>query len=204
MLTNMKSSLTLYSTTKSAGVQIPYQTVTVHAQEGSAVLLGLNLSDPYADAEDMIFVQLRIVPTTTSTNGLQSSKDGNEAAQQTNGHTATPNSSQALFKAISDCQELNPDPPEAGDEEDGVNGGFDETEPGATGWITSENMADFMDENGNFRMPDGATVIGGNDGGDENNIGSLGEGAGRTRTVAEREEDEDGGAEDETKWQRTG
>ena len=61
--------------------------------------------------------------------------------------------SQALFKAISDCQELNPDPPEDGDE-------VDETAPGATGWITSENMQDFLDENGELRVPEGVPVIG--------------------------------------------
>jgi len=111
-----------------------------------------------------------------------------------------------LYGAISACQELNPDPPS--DEE----GGFDETAPGATGWITSENMADFMDEEGNFRMPEGAAVIGGEgdeEGGEgmvevdgEARTNGLGAGAGRIRRAAEV--DGGDGVTDDTKWQRTG
>lgn len=100
----------------------------------------------------------------------------------------------ALFKAIADCQELNPDPPDG----DGEDGEFDETAPGATGWITSENMGDFMDENGEFKMPEEITVIGG----PYEVPGALGEGAGHTRSAAEIDA-EDGAGED-GKWQRTG
>jgi len=89
-----------------------------------------------------------------------------------------------------------------------MSGGFDETAPGATGWITSENMADFVDEEGNFRMPEGGMVIGGEDemdgDGEEGGAGSLGAGAGRRRGADALVDAEDGAVEDEAKWQRTG
>ena len=76
---------------------------------------------------------------------------------------------------------------------------YDETAPGATEWITSENMADFLDENGELRIPQGATVVGDED--SEQPSWPLGQGAGRSRTADELEADN--GAEEETKWQRT-
>lgn len=86
------------------------------------------------------------------------------------------------------CADLHPDPNMSGDEGDDI---LDETEPGATGWITADNMDDYVDEDGNFR----GTVLG-----DE----ELGPGAG---TVRQRE---DGGAngvngddEHEGKYYRT-
>ena len=149
----------------------------------------MNLSDANTADEDIVFIQLRIIPTSIETH-TQPTEDGEP--QQPNGHSAQ-SPGQALFKAISDCQELNPDPAEEGDEE------FDETAPGATGWITSENMQDFMDGNGELRIPQGTTVVGAED---DEDVGGLGEGAGRTRTAAEV--DGRDGVEDETKWQRTG
>ena len=115
---------------------------------------------------------------------------------QTNGegtHSSDP--AQALFKAIADCQELNPDPPEEGDDE------YDETAPGATGWITSENLQDFVDENGELRIAQGATVVGEEDEEGQEPSWPLGQGAGRSRTADEL--DTEDGAEEETKWQRT-
>jgi nucleotide-sensitive chloride channel 1A len=182
--------LTIFSQPKSMGVQIAYPTITVHAQEGATVFLGLNLSDSNTPDEDLVFIQLRIIPTIITDIERQDHEDG--TSDQPNGHTP-PVPAQALFKAISDCQELNPDPPEEGEE-----GGFDETAPGATGWITSENMQDFVGEDGEFRIPAGMTVMGAEDA-----EGALGEGAGRTRTADEVDGDGNG-AEEETKWQRTG
>ncbi|KAI6912545.1 hypothetical protein KC318_g1530 [Hortaea werneckii] len=193
--------LILWSTAAEKGLRIPYPTITIHAQEGQAVLLELNLSDSNTADEDLEFIQLRIFPTTTS--------GGSKAPESAgvNGH-ASGNSDAApvkvLYDAISACQELNPDPnPEGDDDEEGGVGGFDETAPGATGWITSENMADFMDEDGNFKMPEGATVIGGEDDAAEEEADGLGAGAGRRRAANEVDA-EDGAAQDETKWQRTG
>ena len=55
--------LALWSATTNKGVQITYPAITVHAQEGSAVLLGLNLSDANTPDEDLVFIQMRILPT---------------------------------------------------------------------------------------------------------------------------------------------
>ena len=72
-----------------------------------------------------------------------------------------------IFDAMNKCADLHPDPngSDVEDEED-------LTAPGATGWITAENMDQFVDEDGNFRAP----VLG----------EELGPGAG---TVRQREED---------------
>lgn len=159
------------------------------AQDGTEVLLELNLSDPDTPDEDIQFVQLRILPGI-----IQSQAPSEEHAGGANGTTSHNDSATALFKAISDCQELNPDPEEDEDEAEGM-------QPGAGGWITNENMGDFMDENGNFRMPEGMTVVGGEE---EEGAEALGEGAGRTRTAAELDAEDGAADEDDSKWQRTG
>lgn len=197
MLTASARYLTLFSATSQRGVQISYPTITIHALEGNAVLLELNLSDPDTADEDLEFLQLRITPS-----GILE-HNTTHASAQANGDSR-PSHVQQLYDAISACQELNPDPNPDDDDEEGGMGGFDETAPGATGWITSENMADFMDENGNFRMPEGATVI---DGDAEANAGAeevdgLGAGAGRRRAADEVDGEDEGG--DDSKWQRTG
>lgn len=127
-----------------------------------------------------------------------------------NGHA---NPSFKLYMAIGDCQNLNPDPAQDDEDEEEGENGFDETAPGATGWITSENMHEYTDENGNFVMPEGATVIGdeedeaANGNGQEIEIGdeneALGEGAGRVRR-ADEINGLDGANDEETKWQKTG
>jgi nucleotide-sensitive chloride channel 1A len=173
----------LWSSSASTGVVIPYTAITVHAQVGSAVLLELNLSDSnITPDEDIEHLQLRITPTSIAHNA------STKSTGSVNGSGENP--STALYKAIGDCQELNPDPMDRDSDEDSA---FDETAPGATGWITSENVADFEDENGNFQMPEGVTVIG-----DEDEE-PLGQGAGRVRTAQEVDGDDDEGG----KWQRT-
>jgi len=98
-----------------------------------------------------------------------------------------------IFAAMNTCADLHPDPNEDGDE-----GEEDLTAPGATGWITAENMDDYLDDDGNFKG-----VVYGEE---------LGPGAG---TVRAREEDEDedeerngangvDGEAHEEKYQRTG
>lgn len=198
--------LILFSPSAGLGFQIPYPTITVTAQDGADVLLELNLSDDDTADEDIEFWQMRITPERIvkehDDEGQEeeqaSAGAGTATATATNGTTSGNDASTALFKAISDCQELNPDP-RGEDDEDGE-GGFDETAPGATGWITSENMADFMDEDGNFRMPAGMAVVGGEQEDGEGAV-TLGAGAGTTRTAAEANEE---GDEEESKWQRTG
>ena len=104
----------------------------------------------------------------------------------------------ALYMAIGDCQELNPDPAQDDDSDADERGpAFDETAPGATGWITSDNLHEFTDADGNFKMPEGVTVFG-----DEEEGEGLGEGAGRVRRAEEFDAEE--GADGESKWQKTG
>ncbi|KAK5728642.1 hypothetical protein LTR15_001779 [Elasticomyces elasticus] len=171
------------------GVDV-WVTSSLHAEDGDAVLLQLGLSDPNTTAdEDFEAITLRIIPSAESS-------VGHGDATESNGSALTPR--QQLYEAISAGQELNPD---ADPDDEGENG-FDETAPGATGWITSENMADFVDEDGNFRMPEGTTVLGGEEDENVEHANGLGPGAGTTRTAAEV--DTEDGAEDDGKWQRTG
>lgn len=157
-------------------------------------MLGLNVSDADTPDEDLVFIQLRILPL--SIEKYEETAEDTEP-QQPNGNSAnSSNPAQALFKAIADCQELNPDPPDEGNEED------DETAPGATGWITSdsfERLQDFVDENGEFRVSQDETVE--VEDGVEEPTWPLGQGAGRARTADER--DAEDGVEEKTKWQRT-
>lgn len=190
--------LILFSTSQSLGFQVFYPTITVTAQDGKDVLLELNLSDADTADEDIEFFQMRLTPEKIEKHDQDEEEQASEGAgAATNGTTSGNDVSTALFKAISECQELNPDPRGDDDEDGEGEGGFDETAPGATGWITSENMADFMDEDGNFRLPTGTTVIG-----DEPETTTLGAGAGTTRTAAQV--DGDGDEDEESKWQRTG
>lgn len=184
--------LTLWSPTTNKGAQITYPTITVHAQVGAAVLLELNLSDSNVTAdEDIEHLQIRLTPATIVAPNAATS-NGNSASDP----------SFALYMAIGDCQELNPDPAEDDSDEEGYGGepAFDETAPGATGWITSENMHEYTDADGNFKMPEGITVIGDED---ENDVVPLGEGAGRVRR-AEEFDDAEEGADADQKWQKTG
>ena len=195
-LTSNVRNVILFSPAQSFGLQIRYPTISVTAQDRSDVLLELNLSDANTADEDIEFMQLRIVPGTVQNHDPPAKTNGHEASSLNGTANESENSAKALFRAISDCQELNPDPP--GDDEDED---FDETAPGATGWITSENMADFMDEHGEFRMPPGMTVIG--DDVDGEGESSLGGGAGRVRTVDELDDGRDGEDDEDNKWQRT-
>lgn len=93
-----------------------------------------------------------------------------------------------IFQALNKCAELHPD---SYDDEDAE---LDLTAPGATGWITADNMDEFTDESGNFM----GTVIGGEE---------LGPGAGTVRQWNDEEEEANGvnGANGhEEKYQRTG
>jgi len=184
--------LTLWSPTTNKGAQITYPTITVHAQIGAAVLLELNLSDSnVVPDEDIEHLQLRI---TASKVIAQTSSAENEKA--------TSDPSFALYMAIGDCQELNPDPAQDDDSDADERGpAFDETAPGATGWITSDNLHEFTDADGNFKVPEGVTVFGDEEEG-EAGAEALGEGAGRVRRADEVDAEE--GADGESKWQKTG
>ncbi|KAJ5524183.1 hypothetical protein N7494_010833 [Penicillium frequentans] len=200
----------LYSPSASAGVSIPYPSISLHAIQRLRVpgtdtdVQGLYMqiaipTAPSADDEEECVI-LTVVPT-----------DETPAAE----HTDTPpeldtsdeteSPTQQLYNAVSACSNLHPDPVEPGDEDDdedgaakilyeGSSGNGDLPPPvaGSSGWITAENMNEFFDEDGNW-IADG-----------EPPAFPLGPGAG---TVHEREEengaDENGEEDDETKWRRT-
>jgi nucleotide-sensitive chloride channel 1A len=133
------------------------------------------------DDDDMQTLTMHLIPRAT----VEEAKNGHaEDTSEANGGTA-PNSAAAknLFEALSACADLNPDPMD--EDEDGV--GPEIPEPGAGGWITSENMHEFMDENGNWTGPE---------------IPVLGAGAGQVRP-REDDDEECRGDSEESKWQRT-
>ena len=172
-----------------AGVSISYPSIALHALgthespllpgNSSVVFLQVNIHDPETvNSDDEIHtLDLTIYATDTS-------PPPSQAGTAEEGDEPVPNAVKALFDALSTCADLHPDPasPDSNEAEE-------DTAPGAGGWITSENMGDFMDEDGNFA-----------------GMGSLGPGAGtvRTREDGEEEGDVNGtGGEEDTKWQRT-
>ncbi|KAL1593783.1 hypothetical protein SLS60_010515 [Paraconiothyrium brasiliense] len=161
---------------KATGVFIPYPSIALHGitkKNGvEALLMNLSLNDAEtvnAD-EDIEVLEIIVLPPSYDTGAPQTS------------------CIQEIFGAMNTCADLHPDADE------GEEGDPDLTAPGATGWITADNMDEFLDENGNFV----GTVMGGED---------LGPGAG---TVRPRESEEEGeGATNgvnghEEKYQRTG
>ena len=175
----------MYSTPKNTGFSITYPAIALHAlgthqstllpnESSQVVLLQVNLhdTDMINSDDDIQTLDLTLVPASSS--------------QVTSEEESSPVKS--LYDALSTCADLHPDPVSPGSEDN-------EPEPGTGGWITSENMADFMDEDGNFT---GLPVIG----------GSLGAGAGTIRQREDGDDDENGvngtGGVEDGKWQRTG
>ncbi|OAG04777.1 uncharacterized protein CC84DRAFT_1092976 [Paraphaeosphaeria sporulosa] len=158
------------------GVSIPYPSIALHGitkKNGvEALLMNLSLNDAEtvnAD-EDIDVLEIILLPHSHHADTSQTSPV------------------QEIFAAMNTCADLHPDP------EDGEEAAPDLSEPGATGWITADNMDEFVDEDGNFK---GGMVIGGEE---------LGPGAG---TVRPREGDEEESATNgvnghEEKYQRTG
>jgi nucleotide-sensitive chloride channel 1A len=186
----------LFSVSASKGVSIDYPSIALHAigsQDGqAAVYLQLDLHDKELtnDDDDIQTLTLHLTPQDEPLAEDSAPTNGHsESAETTNGASVTNNSAaKALFEALSACADLNPDPMDE-DDEDGE--GVEMPEPGAGGWITSENMHEFMDENGNWTGPE---------------IPVLGAGAGqvRTRDEAAGEQEGVGDEDEETKWRRTG
>jgi nucleotide-sensitive chloride channel 1A len=157
------------------GVSIPYPTIALHAtlkyqSTTDALLLNISLNDAETvnDFDDISILELTILPPNGQAECI---KD--------------------IFTAMNTCADLHPDP-----DEDGEEGEEDSTAPGATGWITAENMDDYLDEEGNFK----GLVYG----------EELGPGAGTVRTRDDGDEETRNGANGidgeahEEKYQRTG
>lgn len=199
--------LILYSQTENRGCRIPYPAIGITAIDKNTVLLEMSIctSEDTAD-DDIEHFQVKIGPMNFEY-GTHLDQQTATTANGTNGTTPSKDMiASALYEAIADCQELNPDPPSPGFEGENGESLFDETAPGASGWITSGNMDQYLDADGNFKMPEVVTFVGGED--DEavnspweNGVQEpLGDGAGRTRTATEAGVE----MEDESKWRATG
>lgn len=168
--------IALSTATTDKSVIIDYPTISVHGQQGESVMLELRLSDDDAPGIDVDFAQIDIQPTEIGQGDDIHLNGGTNGSAQS---AAT-----QLYHAIGDCQELNPDGSLTDDDERPV------PAPGDGGWITADNMEQFIDEEGNFSLPSSAGAE-----------SALGQGAGVTRTATEVDEDAD---EEHTKWQRMG
>lgn len=198
-------------------MSIPYPTISLHAiqtlpapvaaenaSQGVYLQLIPSIEQPSDDDEPPDTIAVTIVPTASEVPqpGTDITAE-DEAVAGENVPEKTP--VQALFKALSSCSDLNPDPMDEDEDEGGSrlmqaglampgtsDGSLPPPMPGSGGWITAENMHEFVDEDGNFIEGDDA---------DEQSE-ELGPGAG---TVRQREDDPSSGngADDEAKWQRT-
>ena len=212
---NNTSKLFLFSDAASAGIAIPYPSISLHAiqslpqpsvgeQQGLYMQLITSTDGPQDEDIEPESISITIIPTASAPPETATENDPAEDKPE-----QTP--VQAMFTALSNCSNLHPDPIDPGDEEDGgasrlfqsglalpgaTDGGLPPAMPGSGGWITAENMHEFVDEDGNFI--DNEEEEGGQDESE-----SLGTGAGTVRPRADGQED---GAEDQsedTKWQRT-
>ncbi len=222
--------LFLFSTILNTGLSIPYPSISLHAiqslpsptpgeQQGLYMQVLQALDQGSLEDEEPESISLTVIPTasappqqaTTRGGTTEMDVEGEEEKEQT--------PVLAMFNALSACSNLHPDPVEDGDddEENGGqsrlfsaglafpgarDGGLPPAMPGSGGWITAENMHEFVDEEGNW--------IGGDDeeaGGVTAEEGTgLGPGAGTVRArVGEGGNGDTADAEeDETKWRRTG
>ncbi|GME60727.1 Benzoylformate decarboxylase [Neofusicoccum parvum] len=191
-------NLLIHSPSAGKGVSIPYPTITLHAIQ--------RLTPPAAPATETSGLYMQLLLNATD----HTADDDLQTLEITLVPSAATTPIAALFAAVSACADLNPDPQdtdsEAGEDEDGglqVLGGGAGL-PGAGGWITSENVGEHVDAEGNF--------VGFGGGG-----ASLGAGAGTVHGRDDEEEDEAGeeaggeasgeagagaGGED-AKWRRT-
>lgn len=150
------------------------------ATEALYMNISLNDAETVNDDDEIQILELTILPPNYDPTANSSNIDSTSIKE--------------IYQAMNTCADLHPDPNDesVGDED----GDFDETAPGATGWITADNMDNYLDEEGNFRgeiMREGE--------GDQ-----LGPGAGTVRPRDGDEEEHINGVEavhGETKWQRT-
>lgn len=134
--------------------------------------ISLNDTETVNDEDDIQVLELTVLPPS---------------------YSSTPDAAciKEIFAAMNTCADLHPDPNGSDDEDDDI---LDDSAPGASGWITAENMDEYMDENGNFK----GTILGGEE---------LGPGAGTVRSRDDGDEQTNGtnGAEGhEEKYHRTG
>ncbi|KAK4622163.1 hypothetical protein CLAFUW4_06878 [Fulvia fulva] len=173
------SELYLYREPARGGVKCSYRSMPIVGVQGADLYIQLNLSDDDTPDDEIEFMELRI--TADEVDSYDQSDIATGGTLNEDGSIKlTTNVADVLCRAISACHDLHPDPPSPGEEDVDME---EDTRPGAGGWITSENLAEYTDENGNFRMPEGITVINGDEEYEEQE--PLGPGAGTTRTAAE-------------------
>ncbi|KAF1813897.1 hypothetical protein P152DRAFT_472691 [Eremomyces bilateralis CBS 781.70] len=206
-------SLIIWAPATRKGVSIPYPTIALHALQrvsdppsaSQGVYLSLHTVDiNQADmGEDIETIDFTLIPSNQSPSTADASSTG----------AASPSAAESLFAALSTCADLHPDPSPDDEAEPSIIGGMGGLgglggiggPPGDGGWITSENIGQFEDADGNFvgfQGSGGAAVAGTVHGrGDEEDEGfeedEAGEGAG------EGMEGGDAGNRGETKWRRT-
>ncbi|KIW68495.1 hypothetical protein PV04_04437 [Phialophora macrospora] len=226
--------LLLYQTTANVGLSIPYPSISLHAiqslpspapgEQQGLYMQVLSKSPEAGEDDELESISITVIPTasappqvtSTATGTTETGLEGEDEKEQT--------SVLAMFNALSACSNLHPDPVEPGDDDDNEDtgaggsrlfraglafpgtsdGGLPPAMPGSGGWITAENMHEFVDEEGNWIGGDEEEGEGeeeqegnGNDGGD----GPLGPGAG---TVRPRDSDHQANGDgDDTKWRRT-
>jgi len=161
-----------------------------------------SIPDP-SDDEPPDTVSLTIIPTASAPPpSTAPTANEDDAIESEDRPEQTP--VMALFTALSDCSNLHPDPVED-EEEQGSrlmqaglaipgtsDGSMPPAMPGSGGWITAENMHEFIDEDGNFIQDADETEADGE--------AELGPGAG---TVRGAPDDDKADNDDDTKWQRT-
>lgn len=179
---NSENLVLFQNTPTPTGVSIPFPSIGLHAtmkwkSQVDALFMNLSLNDVETvnDDDDIEVLELTLLPPNYASNP--------ETACILD-----------IFNAMNTCADLHPDPNDS-DFEDAE----DETAPGATGWITVDNMDEYIDEDGNFR----GQVYG--DADEE----SLGPGAGTVRGREDEGESHSNGVhgtdvDGDAKWQRTG
>ncbi|KAH8423555.1 Voldacs domain-containing protein [Aspergillus melleus] len=203
----------LYNTSLSAGVSIPYPSISLHAiqrlrlpsspdTEVQGLYMQIATPGPATqeDDEEESMVMTLVPPT-----------DADSATEPQSDDKPEETPTQALYAAVSACANLHPDPMEEDEEEEGDdslfqsglvsmgsgNGGLPPPMDGSSGWITADNMHEYFDEDGNWIA-----------GGEEPTL-PLGPGAGTIRTRDEENDGQEGDnhgegqGDDETKWRRT-
>ncbi|KAI9696202.1 MAG: hypothetical protein M1820_008270 [Bogoriella megaspora] len=198
-------ALILFSNRTNAGLKIPYPYISLHALQrltipGSTEAKGLLLQALESSDNDVVpeeeceILDFTLVPTSTTAESIATTADvSTGAAAVADSTVSVQDPAQSLFDAVSACADLHPTGSMSDDMmfDDENEGGAEGVlgMPGEGGWITSENIGDYMDEKGNFVGAE-----------------TLGAGAG---TVRAREDDqgedteEDGKGGEETKWRRT-
>ncbi|OBT40187.1 hypothetical protein VE00_08834 [Pseudogymnoascus sp. WSF 3629] len=201
------SNLTLFSAATSTGIEIPYQSITLHAiqrlpsptpeTDGETVqglYMQLDLAPPNDEDEMMDPVELILLPPTQSE------------------PTTTEEPIKTLFAAVSACSNLHPDAADSDEEMgetdrivfegsvgyEGISGlpgvvslpgdeGLPPPFPGSGGWITAENVGDFFTPEGEWIGRDGDKEEGEEnaDGKRENGRGEEGDDQGAKRARVE-------------------